>query len=63
MIQCDNNQYICLFEKFIYFNGFITAFKFANLFLFFSLSYCLHSGYKNPFQSSFYKSIKAIGRK
>lgn len=52
----------CL-SKFIYFNGFITAFKFANLFLFFSLSYCLHSGYKNPFQSSFYKRIKAIGRK
>ena len=34
MIQCDNNQYICLLPEFIYFNSFKTVFTFAYLFFY-----------------------------
>ena len=34
MINCHNNQHICLLPEFIYFNGFKTVFKFANLFFY-----------------------------
>ena len=34
MIHCHNNQHICLLPELIYFNGFKTVFKFANLFFY-----------------------------
>ena len=48
MIQCTTISISVCLSKFIYFNGFITAFKFANLFLFFSRENSIKKAYDIP---------------